>query len=82
MQLPGAPSVDIVSVYAQLAEDGAVFLAVVALLYSVGRLLVVPGVARCPPAPLAAYPSPSSPLPAVNLGITLIAPLRVAHPVA
>ncbi|WP_262180907.1 mechanosensitive ion channel family protein [Haloarcula laminariae] len=44
MQLPGAPGVDIVSVYAQLAEDGATFLAVVALLYAAGRLLVVPGV--------------------------------------
>jgi len=43
MQLPGVPTVDIVSVYAQLAEDGATFLAVVALLYAVGRLLVVPG---------------------------------------
>ncbi|WP_324663747.1 mechanosensitive ion channel family protein [Haloarcula sediminis] len=44
MQFPGASGVDIVSVYAQLAEDGATFLAVVALLYAVGRLLVVPGV--------------------------------------
>lgn len=44
MQFPGAPGIDIVSVYAQLAEDGATFLAVVALLYAVGRLVVVPGV--------------------------------------
>lgn len=38
------PSVDIVSVYVQLAEDGAKFLAVVVVLYGLGRLLVVPGV--------------------------------------
>ncbi|MDS0259376.1 mechanosensitive ion channel family protein [Haloarcula sp. S1CR25-12] len=44
MQLPGAPDVDVVSVYAQLAEDGATFLAVAAALYLVGRLVVVPAV--------------------------------------
>ncbi|MDS0283663.1 mechanosensitive ion channel family protein [Haloarcula onubensis] len=44
MQLPGAPSVDIVSVYAQLAEDGATFLVVAAAVYLLGRLLVVPAV--------------------------------------
>lgn len=42
MQIPGAPSLDVVSVYAQLAEDGATFLAVVSLLYVIGRLVVVP----------------------------------------
>ena len=44
MQIPGGPSIDIVSVYAQLAEDGATFLAVLVVLYGAGRLLVVPGV--------------------------------------
>ena len=42
MQIPGVPTEDIVSVYAQLATDGAQFLAVLALLYGLGRLLVVP----------------------------------------
>lgn len=42
MQLPGAPSIDVVSVYAQLAEDGATFLVVAAAVYLVGRLLLVP----------------------------------------
>jgi len=49
MQLP-VPSVDLASVYAQLARDGATFLIVAATVYLVGRLLVVPtvrwGVAR------------------------------------
>jgi len=44
MQLPGADGVDIVSVYAQLAEDGATFLVVAAAVYLLGRLLVVPAV--------------------------------------
>ncbi|MBX0287294.1 mechanosensitive ion channel family protein [Haloarcula salinisoli] len=43
MQLP-VPSVDLASVYAQLAQDGATFLVVAATVYLVGRLLVVPAV--------------------------------------
>jgi len=42
MQIPGVPSGDFVSVYSQLAEDGAIFLTVLVLLYAIGRLAVVP----------------------------------------
>lgn len=43
MQFSGTSTVDLVSVYTQLAADGAEFLAVLAVLYGIGRLLVVPG---------------------------------------
>ena len=42
MQIPGVPTDDLVSVYTQLATDGALFLAVLAVFYGLGRLLVVP----------------------------------------
>lgn len=44
MQLPTPFSGNLSSVYAQLASDGATFLIVAAVLYLVGRLLVVPTV--------------------------------------
>ena len=44
MQLPDPLSGDLSSTYAQLASDGATFLIVAAMLYLVGRLLVVPAV--------------------------------------
>ncbi|MDS0222015.1 mechanosensitive ion channel family protein [Haloarcula sp. S1AR25-5A] len=42
MQFPAGLDIDIVSTYGQLATDGAQFLAVAALLYTIGRLLAVP----------------------------------------
>ncbi|MFU1782538.1 mechanosensitive ion channel family protein [Haloarcula japonica] len=44
MQFPAGLDIDIVSTYGQLANDGAQFLAVAALLYAIGRLIVVPAV--------------------------------------
>ncbi|WP_254272130.1 mechanosensitive ion channel family protein [Haloarcula marina] len=44
MQFSGTLPGDITSTYTQLVNDGAEFLAVAALLYGLGRLLVVPGV--------------------------------------
>ncbi|AEM56227.1 mechanosensitive ion channel protein [Haloarcula hispanica N601] len=44
MQFPVGLDTDIVSAYGQLATDGAQFLAVAALLYAIGRLIVVPAV--------------------------------------
>ncbi|WP_336329910.1 MULTISPECIES: mechanosensitive ion channel family protein [unclassified Haloarcula] len=44
MQFPVGLDTDIVSAYGQLATDGAQFLAVAALLYAIGRLVVVPAV--------------------------------------
>ena len=44
MQFPASLDVDIISMYGQLAADGAQFLAAAALLYAVGRLVVVPAV--------------------------------------
>lgn len=44
MQITDPFSGDLASTYAQLAEDGAVFLVVGAVLYFLGRLLVVPAI--------------------------------------